>query len=212
MKPDQTTTYSEPMDPKLTESGTTSAKAYPLAKQAIMVLLFMLGITCPSRAQTQALAQADAISKYFSQYADDDKFTSVYISNRMFSLFAKAMEDDKEDRDIKQAISKLKGIRILSSDKLADGKKMYQEAARNLPLKGYEELMVVKSEGQELKFLIIEAGGKISELLMLSGGGKDFFLLSLIGDIDLKQISKLSRSMDVKGMENLEKLDDKKKK
>ena len=181
-------------------------------KKVVAFIFLTLGLAWQSRAQTAALQQADAISRYFSQYADDEKFTSVYISNRMFSLFAKAVEDDKEDREIKQAISKLKGIRILSSDKLNDGKKMYQEAARSLPLRGYEELMVVKSEGQELKFLIIESGGKISELLMLSGGGKDFFLMSMIGDIDLKQISRLSKSMDVKGMENIEKLDDKPKK
>ncbi|MES2731774.1 MAG: DUF4252 domain-containing protein [Bacteroidota bacterium] len=159
----------------------------------------------------QVQAQDDAISKYFSQYTDDDKFTSVYISNRMFSLFSKVVEDQQEDRDIKQAISKLKGLRILSSDKLSDGKKMYQEAIRTLPMKGYEELMVVKSEGTEMKFLIIEADGKIRELLMLSGGGKDFFLLSMIGDIDLNQVSKLSKSMDVQGLENLNHLKDKNK-
>lgn len=210
MKPTRTTIYPENL---ITDRVHTPEEiTYKRMNRILVLCLFILGLTWQSQAQTPAQSQADAISRYFSQYADDDKFTSVYISNRMFNLFSKAVEDDKEDREIKQAISKLKGIRILSSDKLADGKKMYQEAARSLPLKGYEELMVVKREGHhELKFLIIEAGGKISELLMLSGGGKDFFMLSMIGDIDLKQISKLSKSMDVKGLEDLEKLDDKKK-
>ena len=44
---------------------------------------------------------------------------------------------------------------------------------------------------------------------MLSGAGKDFFLMSLIGDIDLNKISKLSKSLDVDGIENLDKLDKK---
>jgi hypothetical protein len=171
----------------------------------ILLLFIALGLSWQCRAQD------DAISKYFSRYSDDDQFTSVYISNRMFNLFAKTVADAKEDREIKQAISKLKGLRILSSDKLADGKKMYQEATRMLPIKGYEELMVVKSEGKEMKFLIIEAEGKIKELLMLSGGGKDFFLLSMIGDIDLEQVSKLSKSMDVEGLNDLEKLENKDK-
>ena len=171
-------------------------------KRAILFFL-AVGLAGPVRAQD------DAISRYFSQYSDDDNFTSVYVSNRMFSLFSRAVEDDPADRELKRAISKLKGLRILSSDKMRDGKRMYQEAARTILDRGseYEELMVVKSEGKELKFLVVESGDKIRELLMLSGGGKDFFMLSLIGDIDLKQISRLSKSMDVKGLEDLEKLD-----
>ncbi|MBC7920414.1 MAG: DUF4252 domain-containing protein [Ferruginibacter sp.] len=170
----------------------------------IAILFFLaVGLAGPVRAQD------DAISRYFSQYSDNDDFTSVYVSSRMFSLFSRAVEDDPEDRELKRAISKLKGLRILSSDKMRDGRKMYQEAARTILDRGteYEELMVVKSEGQELKFLVVESGDKIKELLMLSGGGNDFLMLSLIGDIDLKQISRLSKSMDVKGLENLEKLD-----
>ena len=42
---------------------------------------------------------------------------------------------------------------------------------------------------------------------MVLGGEHEFLLLSLVGDIDLKQISKLSKSMDIDGFQNLEKLD-----
>lgn len=174
-------------------------------KKIVLLLIVVFGLL------TKVQAQDDAISRYFNQYSDDEQFTSVYISNRMFSMFSKVVENDKEDVELKQAISKLKGLRILSSSKLVDGKKMYREASKTLPMKGYEELMVVKSEGNELKFLIIEANGKIKELLMLTGGTNNFFMLSMIGDIDLAQISKLSKTMNVEGIEHLNKLKDKKK-
>jgi hypothetical protein len=36
-------------------------------------------------------------------------------------------------------------------------------------------------------------------------------VLSLFGEIDLKQVSKIGKKMDVKGLENLEKMNDKTK-
>ena len=38
-------------------------------------------------------------------------------------------------------------------------------------------------------------------------GENEFFLLSLIGDIDLKQISRLSQSMNIDGFEHLKAID-----
>jgi hypothetical protein len=153
-------------------------------------------------------AQDDAIKKYFNKYSDDGRFTSVYISNRMFSMFS---SDDQQgdDKELKEVLSKLGGLRILSSDQ-TDGSQMYLDAQKVLVTNGFEDLMVVKEKGKtEFKFMIREVNGKIRELLMLSGANKSFFLLSLIGDIDLKKISKLSKSLDVDGIENLDKLKEK---
>lgn len=52
------------------------------------------------------------------------------------------------------------------------------------------------------------SGNGYDELIMVVGGKKSFFILSLYGEIDLKKISKLSKSMNIKGMEHLRKLDD----
>jgi hypothetical protein len=56
--------------------------------------------------------------------------------------------------------------------------------------------------------MISEKDGIINELVMVVGGHKSFFVLSLYGEIDLKNISKLSKSMNVKGMEYLQQLDE----
>lgn len=153
-----------------------------------------------------ASAQEDAISKFFNKYSEDEKFTNIYISKRMFSMFSEIPADENE-KEVMEAINSLEGLRILSSDSV-DGVKLYNEAFKTLNAKSFEELMVIRDGNQQLKFLIRESDGKIRELLMLSGEEKSFFILSIIGNIDLKQISKLSKTMDVKGMENLENLKD----
>ncbi|MCB0506076.1 MAG: DUF4252 domain-containing protein [Cyclobacteriaceae bacterium] len=154
-----------------------------------------------------ASAQNDAISKFFSKYENDDSFTQVVVTARMFGLFANLDAEDPEDQEVIDAVSKVKGLKILTKDNISNGKEMYADAFKMIDSKEYEELMTVKDRENDMKFLIKEKGGTISELLMVLGGEHEFLILSLVGDIDLKQISKLSKSMDIEGFENLEKLD-----
>ncbi len=42
---------------------------------------------------------------------------------------------------------------------------------------------------------------------MIAGGTDDNALISIQGDIDLKTISKLSKTMKIEGMENLEEIE-----
>lgn len=154
----------------------------------------------------QLKAQDDAISKFFGKYEEDISFSNVSINSRMFSLFTDLEVEDEEDQEVLDAISKLKGLKILAKED-GDGKKLYKEAFSLLPRNQYDELMSIRDEDKDMKFLIKEKGGTISELLMIMGGDDEFFILSLVGDIDLNQIARLSSKMDIDGLENLKKLE-----
>ena len=155
-----------------------------------------------------AFAQ-DAISKFFSKYQSDESFSQVTVSSKMFGLFTNLEADSPEDKEVLDAISKLKGLRILAKEDARNARALYAEAFKLIPAKEYEELMSVRDKDKDMKFLIKESGGKISELLMIMGGNEDFMILSLFGEIDLKQVSRIGKKMDVKGLENLDKLDKK---
>ena len=47
---------------------------------------------------------------------------------------------------------------------------------------------------------------------MVVGGKEQFMVMSLFGEIDLKQIARIGKKMDVKGLEHLENMDGNKKK
>ena len=85
--------------------------------------------------------------------------------------------------------------------------RLYREITEKLDLNGYEMLMVIRENDQEFKFMVKEVDGVIGELLMLSGQDNDFFMLSLVGIIDLKTIAKISKSLDIEGMDKFEQLD-----
>ena len=158
-----------------------------------------------------AFAQ-DAISKFFSKYQTDESFSSVTVSSKMFGLFTNMEADTPEDKEILEAISKLKGLKILAKEDVRSARELYKEAFTLIPIKEYEELMSVRNEDKDMKFFIKESGGKISELLMVVGGNQQFMVMSLFGEIDLKQIARIGKKMDVKGLEHLEKMGDHKKK
>lgn len=152
----------------------------------------------------------DAISQFFSKYKNDESFSHVTVSSKMFGLFTSMEADTPEDKEVLDAISKLKGLRILTKSDSLNSRKLYKEAFSLIPTKDYEELMSFRDKDKDIKFMIKETGGKISELLMVMGGSKEFMVLSLFGEIDLKQVSRIGKKMDVKGLENLEKMDKKK--
>ena len=141
------------------------------------------------------VAQADAVTKFFKSYVDDDRFSTVYISPKMFQLVSK-----------QQLLKNIQGLHILSTH--VSPKTFYKEAVSKINTKEYEELMKVRDEGEDVLFLTKTdaTGNKISELLMLVGGEDEFSLISFVGDLDLEKIGRLGKSLNIDGSEHLEKL------
>lgn len=151
-----------------------------------------------------AQAQDDAIQKFFSNYMEDDRFSRVYISPKMMQMaggFLKSTaEDDKEAKDLGALISKVRGVRILSSDEV-DGLTFYNEAMGTLIKNKYEELMDVQDKSSSLKFMVREEGGLVKELLMISGDKQDFTLLSMLGSFTYEELNMLAENTDIPGMD-----------
>jgi UTP-glucose-1-phosphate uridylyltransferase len=154
-------------------------------------------------------AQNDVITKLFDQYYDNPNFTKVSVSSKMFDLFTEIDPEDEDEKQILDAISKLKGLKILAADSVADGKQLFNDAVKKISAQNYEELLTVKDAREDVQFMIKEKDGIIDELVLVVGGKKKFVVLSLFGEIELKNISKLSKSMKITGMEYLEKIDEK---
>jgi hypothetical protein len=162
---------------------------------------------------TGVYAQGEAITKFFNKYSTDESFTTqVTISSKMFSLFTNMEVEKPEDKEVLEAISKLKGLRIIGKENTSDARNLYKEASGIILQNKYEELMSVRDKDKDMKFYIIEKSpGKITELVMISGSPKDFMLMTLFGEIDLKQVSRMGQKMNVGGLENLQKIEEKDK-
>jgi len=167
-------------------------------------------------------AQQDAISTYFAKYVDDEDFTVVYVSGKMFDLMETVISNlDTEDMNSDQVsaltdvVQDMKSLRILN--KSGDGINMYKEASKTITAaKPYEVLMTVREKGSTfVDFFIRENDGVVNELLLLIGESADgraasllsdeeevdlsegnFTLLSFEGRIDLNKIGDLAKAFE----------------
>ena len=148
----------------------------------------------------------DVIERFFNELNNDEQVTKVSISSKMFELFMHIDSEEADEKELLETVSKLKGMKILIKDGVTNGEQLYKSAIKK-PSADYEVLMTVEDDVEDLTFFIREENGVIAELVMIAGGKDNFVLLSLIGEIDLNQISKLSKSMNIEGMDNLDKIE-----
>jgi len=163
-----------------------------MRKLSILIVLLV--------ATTGVFAQDDAIGKFFGKYVEDSRFTVVSVSPKMFRLLSK-VNWDTIPADLKQTVTRLHSLRILSTE--TTPLQFYKEALSKIDMKEYEELITIRSRNDNVRFVIKEAGGVVHELLMIAVDEDGFTLLSFTGDIDLDKLSRLSSSLDIKGMEGL---------
>jgi UDP-N-acetylenolpyruvoylglucosamine reductase len=130
----------------------------------------------------------------------------------MFDMFRSDDVGDKDAEELNKVLGKLNSIKILTVEDpafIGEGVNFYDEIMKELPREKYNELMVVKDKESNVVFLSREEKGVIVELLLIAGGSEvsDNVLISIQGQIDLETIGKLSKTLDIEGMENLEEIE-----
>lgn len=166
----------------------------------IVMTIMILSITSVAFSQ-------QVVSKYMDKFENDETFTKVSISSKMFSLFAEMEGSDEDEQLFYDITSKLKGMKVIASEKVAKPKELFDGAVADVEKAGFEELMMVKDAEEDVKISIIEKNGTISELILVAGGKEKFAMVSLYGEINLKEISKLASLMRVNQLKYLENLD-----
>ncbi len=155
------------------------------------------------------LMSQSAVDKIFDKYSGQDGFTTVYITKYMFDLF-RDIDTEGESDEVAEAISRLNSIKIIATDDDPGTKpkiNLYDVVMKELPVKDYKEVMVIKEKDENVKFLIKEKNNKVEELLLLVGSPGESALIIIQGDIDMKNISKITKSMNIEGMEKLDEID-----
>lgn len=167
-----------------------------MKKLALITILTGLSLT--------VFSQRSPVDDLFEKYNGREGFTSVYISSKMFSLLGRI---DTEDEEFQNLVSRIKGIKILAVDSATNvsGVNFISELQKKLNVSGYEELMTVKEQNDEIRFMIREVNGKIAELVMITGGNGSS-VVSITGDLDLKTIASLSDNIGIEGLEDLDKV------
>lgn len=176
-------------------------------KKVLTVLLLAMGMAAP------LWAQDSAIDKYFSQYVEDDRFSVIFISPKMFQMLGNmdinGLEGETEDEidAIKGITKELKALRILTTDVTPD--KFYKEFKSKINTKEYEPLMTIKGkDGENIEFLAKGSNGETIDELLLLVHDDEFVMLSFMGKINLNKVSKLTKSIKDKEQKKEHKKED----
>lgn len=166
----------------------------------------------------------------FDKYEDLDEVSSVIVNQKMFSMLASINIDldDPEAQGYVDMVKKITGFKVFSTGDEKVSANMKATVDKYLKSSDLEELMRIKDGNQTVKIYVKEGkdDNHVKELLMFVTGLKEFtkgeditingkkreietVLLSLTGDIDLRQISKLTNQMNIPGGKHLEKAGDK---
>ena len=148
-----------------------------------------------------AFCQDDAIGKFFGKYLDDPRFTVVSVSPKMFRLLSK-VKWDTIPGDLQQTVTHLTSLRILSTQTTPAA--FYKEALSVIDRKEYDDLITVRGNKDNVRFMVRDEGKTVRELLMIAVDEDGFTLMSFVGDIDLDKLARLSSDMGIKGMESLQ--------
>ncbi|MEM1003287.1 MAG: DUF4252 domain-containing protein [Bacteroidota bacterium] len=166
----------------------------------------------------------------FDKFEDHPDVASVIVNQKMFSMLSRidVDMDDPEDQKMMDMAKKITGLKVFTTDNPDVSADMNATVNKYLKSSDLEELMRIKDGDQTVKFYVKEGKDEnhVKELLMFVNGLKEMtkgqditingekrefesVLLTITGDIDLRQISKLTNSMDLPGGDQLKKAEKK---
>ena len=159
----------------------------------------------------------------FERFADYDDVSLVSISPKMFKMLGQLSVslDDPEAQEYIDMVSSIENFKVLISGNDEVTAAMSKWAAKQLSSKDLEELMTIKDADADVAFyvksgksddrvekLIMYVNGVNPEIMKDSPLGErpvETIILLIEGDIDLKQISKLTDQMSLPGGKQLRK-------
>lgn len=167
----------------------------------------------------------------FDKFEDMEEVASVILNQKMFSMLASLDidVDDKEAKEYLEMVKKITGVKVFSTGDAKISADMNTTVSKYLKSSNLEELMRFKDGGQTVKFYVKEGKDEnhVKELLMFVNGLKEMtsdqnikingkkreietVIITLTGDIDLRQVSKITNSMNLPGGDQLRKAGKKK--
>lgn len=163
---------------------------------------------------------------FFDKYESMKGVTSGVISQKMFKMIATIDVDldDPEAQGFLDMVKKIQSIKVLSTGDSNISSSLSADTEKYISSSKLDELMRFKDGNQTVKFYVKEGRDEnhVKELLMFISGLKELtkdanieingekreietILVSIIGDVDLREISKITGKMNVPGGEHLEK-------
>ena len=169
-----------------------------MRSKTLLVTLLLITATVASYGQQFA-------GKFLKEFDYDRNFSVVNITPEMFGMMGNM---DIDDPDLASLIKNIDGLRIVSAP---SNKPVYEKWSLK-SLTGFEEIMSIRSpRASDMRLMLQRPTNKVKELVMFVKNDTSFVVVNIAGNMEMKQLSKLSGITGVKELEQLDKTKDKDK-
>lgn len=159
----------------------------------------------------------------FDKFEDYDDVTTVVVTQKAFNMLGKISNDSEEGKEFNNLVKGLNNLKVFTTENAKIAGEMQATFDKYLSKAKLSELMRVKDKDANVKIYVREGkdDDHVSEFLMLVNevnaskkhdgkhGNPEVVIISLTGDIDLNNISKLTKEMNIPGGEHMEKAEKK---
>ncbi len=156
---------------------------------------------------TVTFAQNNALDKHFSNYQQNEDFTKVNVSGKMFQLAAFVEVEDEDIAEIKDFASGVDALKMLIGHEIGNGYSKYNDALSKVQ-RDYDELMSVDDKNGKFTFFINERNGIVNEFLVVGAADSMLCLISMTGHIDLKKLGNISQKIQADGFNYIGKMNE----
>lgn len=198
----------------------------------LFLLLFVVALSLPTLAQQSS----GLFEQLTDKHADKEGFSASQISSEMFDLYLKK-RNIEEESPVFDALKKLDNILVVSQSNLNgffntsgsytissnsnvktkkedkedknvnEAKEVHLQILDYYKKNNYSLLKTEKRMGEDVKVYLKKNQDKIESLALVTSSSVSTNLVELQGDIDLKTVSDLNQALNLRGLENLYKID-----
>jgi hypothetical protein len=162
-----------------------------------------------------SLAGQDLFTSLTEKYASKEGFSATNLTRDMFDLYLRKKQVEPNS-PVSETLRKLNNILVVSQSIIPGGKTEDKPAdvvqeIHNTILSHYksQSFTLLKTEnrmGEDLKVYLKKNGEKVTALSLITASPTRVTLVELTGDIDLTSVSELNKTLNIKGLENLNKI------
>lgn len=193
----------------------------------LILLLLLVGVSVTAQTQdSQAFFE-----QLTDKYSEKDGFSASMLTKDMFDLYLKKKKMEENSGAV-NALKNLDKILVVSQsayagpvvigqkfdqnnfDKQQEANKkerdlMYNEMQDHYKNSGYSLLKTEKRMGEDVKVYLKKSNEKVNSLALITNSTAATNLVELSGDIDLANVASLQTALNLRGLENLYKIDNK---
>lgn len=150
----------------------------------LIFILFAIVFTTQLKAQ-------NIIDRYYSDLAERDDITSVYVAGKMFNYASYIdVSDDEELRGIQEFLTSIHSFNVIVVPGLENPFQEYKNGVKRVQ-NDYEELLRIKDTEGSVSFYINENNGTVYELVGIAAADEKFIVGTLMGEMELDKIASM---------------------